>query len=53
MDERAEKRRAYYRQYYKDHVNLEQERKRKQEFYEKNKEQILAKAKERYQRKKA
>ena len=32
------KRKAYYRQYYREHVNLESERKRKQEFYEKNRE---------------
>jgi hypothetical protein len=49
---KEEKRREYFRNYYHSHVDLIAERKRKQEFYAKHKDEILEKAKRRYQKKK-
>ena len=49
------KRRAYYREYYRAHANeqfLVKERTRKQQYYERNREQVLAKAKATYAEKK-
>jgi hypothetical protein len=49
---KEEQRKAYFRRYYHDHVDLIKERKRKQEFYALHREEILEKAKRRYQKKK-
>lgn len=47
-----QRRREYHKKYYHDHVDLVAERVRKQKFYAIHREEILAKAKARYQKKK-
>jgi hypothetical protein len=52
MNSQTEQRREYFRKYYREHVDLEAERVRKQKFYELHREEILAKAKLKYAAKK-
>jgi hypothetical protein len=51
-EQRLAKRKAYHRDYYKKNVDYNKERARKQEFYALHRDEILAKSKARYQKKK-